>query len=169
MRSAGAWLAAALVLAAFAGCRHLPGARGVPACPGPLVDVADLGDDFRWRARARVRGGGEDFEFEVVAEKRGDALYLVGLHALGATLFRVSQKDGDVSVDALPGAVLPVPPENVLRDLQRIRAGSLPGDRGVAVVREAAPAGGSEGRVTIRDTRCGVVSEYTPLSEDVAP
>ena len=113
MRSAPAWAAAALLLVAT-GCQHLPSPRAIPACPGTLVDTAEMGDDFRWRASVRSTHRDTTFDFELVAEKRSGELVLVGLHPLGAQLFSVSQRGDDVAVDALPGAVLPVPPKSTV-------------------------------------------------------
>ena len=117
--------AIAVGLAAFAllaaGCRHLPFApRALRECPGALRSTAEIDGDLRLELRMLVRSEKVDTVFRLVVEKRRERLVLVGLSPLGAVLFRVSQTGTDTEVDALPAALLDVPPENVLRDLHRV-------------------------------------------------
>jgi hypothetical protein len=168
MRSPRALAVAAAAVAAFAaGCRHVPpGSRPVPECPGALVSTADMGEDFLWRARVRVTAGGRSSSLQLVAQKRGDELLLLGLHPLGMKLFTLTQRGGEVQVDALPPTLLDVPPRNLLRDLHRIRF-LPPRERGGALLETTPPpsAGGAGARVSIDNPACGVRSEYVTLSE----
>jgi len=134
--------ACALLLGALAtagaGCAGLTGLRhalfGPPRladCPGPLVPVAELPEgDFLLRERVRVRGEGVDAGFELLAERRGERLVLVGLNAFGAKVFSLTQRDLGVEAESHLGPMLAVPPPNLLRDLHAARfAGSESPDR----------------------------------------
>jgi hypothetical protein len=124
-RGAAAWLLLALA-AASVGCG---GARlwlkrpaRLAPCPGPLVPVGLLeGGDFLLRERVRVRGGGVDAGFELVAERRGERLVVVGLGAFGEKAFTVTQEGLAVEASSALGPALAVPPENLLRDLHAAR------------------------------------------------
>ena len=117
-------VAAVLACCLLGGCRHVPwGGRALPACPGPLVSTLDIPGDFLWRYQVQIDSDGDvgDAAFQLVVQKRGDELVLVGIHALGAELFSVRQIGTRVDVEALPPQALPIPPENVLRDVHRLR------------------------------------------------
>jgi hypothetical protein len=104
------------------GCLHLPGrSRAVPECPGEWVSSEAIPGDFLLRQRWRVAQGYETWSLEVVAQKRGGELVVVGLHPFGAKLFTLRQRGLETSVDAAPSPALEVPPRNVLRDLHRAR------------------------------------------------
>jgi Protein of unknown function (DUF3261) len=112
--------------AAFAlGCAALSvwTAPRIDACGGPLVPVARIpGGDFALRERVRIAGGGVDLGLELLAERRGDRLVVVGLDAFGARAFSLVQQGAEIAeTDAPLGRALPVPPENVLRDLHGAR------------------------------------------------
>ena len=117
-RRAGALVTAALL---GAGCAHLGRGRAVPECPGELVASGAIEGEFLLRQRWSVERGGETFTLEVVAQKRGDELVLVGLHPLGAKLFTLRQRGIETRVEAAPAPALEVPPLDVLRDLHRAR------------------------------------------------
>lgn len=153
---------------AFAvGCSHLPGAREVPTCPGPLVSTAEMDGDFLWRGRVRISSGGRTWAFQLVAQKSGDELLLVGLHPMGLKLFTIRQRADRVRVEAQPAPVLEVPPENLLRDLHRLRFAGVLAPDGVEVEFEA--TGSGEPRAVIRNPECGVRSEFVTLSGDGPP
>ena len=122
------------------GCRTLrhvldPPPRLAP-CRGPIAPVAALpGGDFLLRERVRVRGDGVDAGFELVAERRGDRLVLVGLNAFGAEAFQLIQQGLDVESASDLGPLLPVPPENLLRDLHAARLARPHGPQRVEVAR----------------------------------
>lgn len=117
MRRAGA----ALLALVAAGCSALPGPWRLPHlgdCPGGLVSTAALAPgDFALRERLRVVGGDVDAGFEVVAERRGDRLVVVGFNAFGAKAFAAIQEGDAVEARSFLGRALPVDPANVLRDL----------------------------------------------------
>lgn len=118
------WAALAALLAALvsAACQHrLLGARDLAECPGALRSVGEIREDFRLDQRVRIRAPRTDVSLRIAVEKRGSRLVLIGLNELGAKLFTVIQTQDAVEVDALPAAVVPVPPLDVLRDLHRIR------------------------------------------------
>jgi Protein of unknown function (DUF3261) len=118
---------AALCLGASAlalGCTALAvwTAPRIGECEGPLLAVAQIpGGDFALRERVRIAGEGVDLGLELLAERRGDRLVLVGLNAFGARVFSLVQQGLAVESDAPLGRALPVPPENVLRDLYAAR------------------------------------------------
>jgi uncharacterized protein DUF3261 len=117
------WLAAVLIGPLLgSGCQHLPWrGRAVPECPGELVSSEAIPGEFLLRQRWRVERGDEAWSLEVVAQKRGDELVVVGLHPFGAKLFAIRQRGLETSVEAVPAPALEVPPLNVLRDLHRAR------------------------------------------------
>ena len=118
--------AALPLLAALAlGCVSLSvlTAPRIDECAGPLVPVAEIpGGDFALRERVRVAGEGVDLGLELLAERRGDRLVVVGFNAFGARVFSlVQQRDEVTQRDEPLGRALPVPPDNLLRDLHAAR------------------------------------------------
>jgi hypothetical protein len=149
-------LRAGLLAAALlgAGCLHLPGrARAVPECPGEWVSTVAIEGDFLVRQRLLVSRGDRIFALQLVAQKRGDELLLLGLHPFGAKLFTLRQRGHETSVEAAPAPVLEVPPLNVLRDFHRARLA----DHRIG------------SRVTIERDECGYRAEFTTLSEQALP
>ena len=111
-----------LLLAAGLACAHLPGApRAIPECPGPLRATSELGPDRHVELHMRVQADDVDSVLRLALEIRDDELVLVGIDPLGAVLFELRQRGVEVEAEALPAALLPVPPENVLRDVHRVR------------------------------------------------
>lgn len=80
-----------------------------------------MSGDFTSRQRVTVSAEGVNFPFELIAQKKGRELVLIGLSPLGAKLFSVVQTGLETRVEALPSAALPIPPLNVLRDFHRFR------------------------------------------------
>ena len=115
--------ALAVLLAALAStaCQHLFASRHLAGCPGALVPVAEIQEDFLLDQRVRIRSQDTNASLRVAVEKRGPRLVLIGLNELGAKLFTVIQTQDDVDVDALHPAVVPVSPLDLLHDLHRIR------------------------------------------------
>jgi hypothetical protein len=123
MRPAALVLLPLLALAASLGCAVPPlwGAPHLAACPGPLVPSEEIPDgDFLLRERVRVVGGEVDAGLELVVERRGPRLVVVGFNAFGAKAFSVVQRGSDVETESYLPA-LPVPPGNALRDLHAAR------------------------------------------------
>ena len=107
------------------GCAWLSVATAprIDDCAGPLVPVDAIpGGDFALRERLRLVGEGVDLGLELLAERRGERLVVVGFNAFGARVFSlVQQGDAITERDEPLGRALPVPPENVLRDLHAAR------------------------------------------------
>lgn len=107
---------------AAAACQHWSaGQRDLAECPGALRPVDEFATDFRLDQRVRIRAARTDASLRLAVEKRGSRLVVIGLNALGAKLFTVIQTGGEVEIESLPAAVVPVPPLNILRDLHRVR------------------------------------------------
>lgn len=124
--SARALCAALLILGL--GCALVPFRSGVRSCPAALASPAELGPDFTRRYRYRVENAaGERFGVDLVVEKRGEELVVVGLTPLGATAFALRQRPGDVEVVEHVRPLFPPPPANALADLSR--AGLLRSER----------------------------------------
>jgi hypothetical protein len=118
--------AALVVSGALAlGCATLQVATAprIDSCEGPLVRAAEIpGGDFALRERVRLAGENVDLALELLAERRGDRLVLVGFNAFGTRVFSLVQMGSEITErDAPLGRALPVPPENVLRDLHAAR------------------------------------------------
>jgi hypothetical protein len=144
-------------------------ARALPdagrECPGRLVPTEQIEGEFRIRQRARVQGEDLDWQLELVAQKRGDALVLIGLDAFGAKSFVLTQRGTQVSVER-PRGRLPLPPIDLLRDFHRARLlpETAPPEPGVTLSRAASD------EVTIEHERCGyrirlVTLEQATLAE----
>ena len=148
--------------AGLAVSRTLP--DGGRDCPGLLVPVGDIESDLVLRQSARVQADQLDWRLTLVTQKRGDTLVLIGLEALGGKAFVVTQHGSDVAVER-PRGRLPLPPENLLRDVHRARFApqDAPFEAGVAVERT------SDGVVTIRHSDCGYTTTLVTLEETELP
>ena len=117
--------ALALLAVLGLGCAWLSGATAprIGECGGPLVTAEEIpGGDFAQRERVRIAGDGVDLGLELLAERRGDRLVVVGFNAFGARVFSLVQQGDEIAQsDAPMGRALPVPPGNVLRDLHAAR------------------------------------------------
>jgi hypothetical protein len=115
------WPAAALLTLATTGCAlaaFLYAPPRLASCPGLVPSTAMLpAGDYVLRSRVRIVGGDVDVGYELVAEKRGDELVVVGFNSFGAKAFAVTQRGVEVESRSYLGPALQVPPENVLRDL----------------------------------------------------
>jgi len=163
-RALGIGLGAAILHA----CAHLPPPPAfIPLplphlsdCPGSLVPTTDLDGDWLIHERIRVRGAGVDEDYGLVVQKNGPRLVLVGLTPFGAKAFSVTQIGVEIWSESRLGAALPVPPENVLRDLHRAHflATDDPTFEGRIVRRDA------DGSVHIASAACGYESTLFPVS-----
>ena len=133
-------------------------------CPGRLVPTQEIEGDFRIRQRVRVQGEGLDWRLEMVAQKRGDVLVLVGLDAFGAKLFAATQRGTEVMVER-PRGRLPLPPTDLLRDFHRARfAGEdWPPEPDVRLERP------KRDEVTIEHERCGYRTRLVTLEDEPLP
>lgn len=137
--------------------------RGLPPriadCPGELVSTEALGDDFVARERYRVTRADESLRVDLVIQKRGDQLVLLGFDPLGAKLFQIVQRGTSTEVEAMPRAVVGVPPLNVLRDVHRARFGAATDARVSACAAV----------VLIENPRCATESTLERVSEQALP
>lgn len=137
MRRTGAiaHVCAALVLGAC--MKEQPGPRdpggGAPAAlsdadyPGELAEALP-GPDFLARQRLRGSARGREFGGEVVLQKQGDALTLIGLTPFGTKAFVAQQTRGQVTHQIFaPEGKLPFPPRFMLLDVNRSLFLGLPG------------------------------------------
>jgi len=115
-------LVTSILLSFASACSGFPHAsRSIGNCPSEIRSTDEIPGDFTIRHRVTVSAEDLDFPFELIVQKKGRELVLVGLSPFGTKLFTVIQTGIETDVDALPRAVLPIPPLNVLRDLHRLR------------------------------------------------
>jgi Protein of unknown function (DUF3261) len=129
---------APLFAAFLVGCTTLQVARAphIAECDGPLLPAAEIpGGDFRLRERVRFEGGGVDLGLELLAERRGDRLVLIGFNGFGARVFSAVQQGTVVESDSPLGRALEISPGNVLRDLHAARFFHPESDERTAVQR----------------------------------
>ena len=121
---------ATMLLLAVCGCAYLPlASRDLPRCPGEVPPLTTEGE-FVVRERVRFEHGDVVVHLDVVVQQRGDQLVVIGFAPTGAKLFSAVQRGDSIEIDALPAAVLRVPPENVLLDVHRLRdLDRAPGDK----------------------------------------
>lgn len=121
----GRRLAAALWLLLAGTACALPPHWSTPRladCPGPLLSSEAIPDgDFVLRERVRIVGDGVDVGLELVAERQGDRLAVVGFNAFGAKVFSAVQRGTQVEATSHLGPATIVLPANVLRDLHAAR------------------------------------------------
>jgi len=119
-------------------CQQWPfRARAVRVCPGALASSESLTGDFLLRQSVRIHADDSTWSLRLISQLRGGELRLIGLDPLGVKLFSLIQRGRKVESDALPPPLLEIPPENLLRDLHRIRFLRVaePGSDGVARAR----------------------------------
>jgi len=133
-------------------------------CPGPLRPTQELEGDWVIHERIRVIGPKVDDSFQLVLQKTGPKLVLVGLTPFGAKAFSVTQIGVETWPESYLGAALAVPPENVLRDVHRAHF-LVPADPELearTVTRDA------DGDVHVAARECGYEAILAPISA-VAP
>ena len=156
---------------AYAGCATLWRAGVHPPdggwqCAGELVSTTAIPDDFQLRAQVRVRAARDvDWALTLAAQKTNGRLVLVGLDAFGATIFTIVQNGTQVDVERAFGRRMPWPPENVLRDLHRVRLEAAEGE-GVSIDRAAEDAGGE--RIGIHNMACRCQTTFV-IADDGSP
>lgn len=121
----GPYLSVALLAAALAGCATLRlltyrPAR-LPRCPGALVSSERIPGEFVSRLRMQITAPEVAVGYDLVLQKKGRRLVLIGLTRFGAKAFSVVQDGRELSVESALGPATVVPPENVLRDIHRAR------------------------------------------------
>lgn len=139
----------------------------LPRCEGPLTSTEWIPDGLRIRQQHRIVAGDVDYALDLVAEKTSGRLVVVGFNALGVKSFAVTQRGLEVEVDRfLPG--LPVPPENVLRDLHRVSFSKF-APPGRNVEPDVSLRGSLEGpgaRVEILHAGCGYRTTVVAVAEE---
>jgi hypothetical protein len=111
-----------LLALALASCQHWPfGSRALRKCPGDIASTESLAGDFLLRQSVRVERGDSAWSLQLVSQLHEGELRLIGLDPLGVELFTLRQRGRELEVTALPPPMLEIPPENLLRDLHRIR------------------------------------------------
>ncbi|HVP31512.1 MAG TPA: DUF3261 domain-containing protein [Myxococcota bacterium] len=134
-----------------------------PCAPAALVAPAELGADFRWRARASLRRDGEErAALDVVFEKRGDRLVLVAFDPFGARALAAVQEGDVLHVEPAPGRRRPVEAEALLADLGLLHGRGATA-AGVEVTRDRTESGAE--RAIVRDARCGSEAIYVTVEE----
>lgn len=95
--------------------------------PGELARSL-TGPDFMARQRLRGTARGREVGGEVVLQKQGEALTLIGMTPFGTKAFVAQQKAGETTVQVLaPEGKLPFPPRFMLLDVNRVQFIGLPG------------------------------------------
>lgn len=95
--------------------------------PGELAQALP-GPDFMARQRLRGTARGREISGEVVLQKQGDALTLIGLTPFATKAFVARQQGAEVQVEVLaPEGKLPFPPRFMLLDVHRVQFLGLPG------------------------------------------
>ncbi|HEY8375510.1 MAG TPA: DUF3261 domain-containing protein [Nannocystis sp.] len=95
--------------------------------PGELAETLS-GPDFMARQRLRGNAHGREIGGEVVLQKQGDTLTLVGLTPFGTKAFVARQQGAEERVEVLsPEGKLPFPPRFMLLDVHRVHFLGLPG------------------------------------------
>ncbi|HEY2773001.1 MAG TPA: DUF3261 domain-containing protein [Candidatus Binatia bacterium] len=108
---------------ACAGCSELAHglfAARVPECDGFDVPLATLSVSSRKEMRVRIVGRHVDQDLPFVVEAAKDSFVLVGFTPLGTksfTLVRRGDDAKDVKIENVTGAVLQIPPRNMMADL----------------------------------------------------
>lgn len=130
------------------------------SCPGGLRSTDEIEGDWIIHERIRVVGGGVDESFGLVLQKTGPKLVLLGLTPFGAKAFGVTQIGVETWSESYLGQALSVPPENVLRDVQRAHFLIVddPALDARSVTRDA------DGVIHISARDCGYESTLAPVS-----
>jgi hypothetical protein len=107
-----------------AGCTARPTQPPDPSqmrYPGEFVAGPELArrGDFLTRQALVGRHGEREFHGEVVVQKRGEAVTLIGVTPFGGKAFVVQQDAGGVRGQELMKGTLPFPPEFMLLDVHR--------------------------------------------------
>ncbi|HTO52974.1 MAG TPA: DUF3261 domain-containing protein [Myxococcota bacterium] len=132
-------------------------------CPGELRSTREIEGDWTVHGRIHVSGGGVDESYQLVLQKTGPRLVLLALTPFGAKAFAVTQIGLQTWSESYLGPILPVPPENVLRDVHRawFRAVDDPALDPRALAREP------DGAVHVRAEQCGYEATLAAISANL--
>jgi hypothetical protein len=112
-------LAVLLIGLALAGCGGRP-AGEVPAYPGHLRLPSEVPADFMLRQHLVARYGDEESAFDLVLQKRGDELVLLGLAPYGGRAFALTQRGDTFESEKFVPMRLPFPARHILNDIHRV-------------------------------------------------
>ncbi|MBK9753481.1 MAG: DUF3261 domain-containing protein [Nannocystis sp.] len=131
MRSMKRWLRS-LVLLGLCGCAPKVVDPSQLRYPGELVAVAQLAGrgDFLARQTLVGRLGEREIHGQVVLQKRGSELTLIGLTPFGSKAFVIQQGPEGVRSQTIMAGALPFPPEFMLLDVHRALFMGLSGGTG---------------------------------------
>lgn len=118
----------ASLLAAAPGCTRLAvlyAVPRIPACDIAVPPSTALRGDLMRRLQVHVQSDEVSEGFQVVLQKRGARLTVVGLTRFGATAFTIVQEGDEVETRSTMGPVAAVPPRNLLIDLHHWPLGTL--------------------------------------------
>lgn len=112
---------------AHSGARPASGSESSPspdAYPGTLVDPAAMGPDFMWRQSVHAtyvhpEHGEQTASFEVIVQKRDNALTVLGMTPFGARAFVIEQRGQTIELQRFVDEPLQVPPRFILIDIHR--------------------------------------------------
>ena len=114
----GAGLAAGLCMASS--CAHRSAsADPIQGAKQALVPVSEIPVDFLARQRLSGRMGEHDLHSEVILQKQGEVLTLLGLTPFGTKAFSLVQRGVETEFTSFIEVALPFPPELMLADIHR--------------------------------------------------
>ncbi len=116
----------AIALLVLAGCTAPRTPAPTDDYPGVLHPPRELSPDMVVEQHIEATRGDQHGGFDVVLQKRGAELTLVGLGPLGIRAFVLRQEGDQASLERTMGPPLPFPPRNVLVDVHRAFFERLP-------------------------------------------
>ena len=133
----------------------------VRECPGPLPPIDREAADFTQRIRIHIESEKVTQGYDLVLQKRGARLTVVGLTRFGARAFSVVQDGTDLTVESAMKQLETVPPANIVRDLHRwpLRTVATAANDGVELEVDGHIA-------TLVNRRCGYRATIVKLDTD---
>lgn len=113
------WPCAALFSVVVAGCAS-PQREPPRPYSGPLDSPGIYAGDFTYRQRIVATFGAHTQSFDVIVQKRGDVLTVVGLTPFGSRAFVLEQAGERIRFESFVPQKLPFPPEYMLIDIHRV-------------------------------------------------
>ncbi len=90
-------------------------------CAGSVAPSERIHGDFVSRLQIQIDSERVSAGYDLVLQKKGERLVLIGLTRFGATAFSVVQEGRRLSAQSALGPATVVPPVNVMRDVHRAR------------------------------------------------
>ena len=116
------------LLAGLPGCARVAVFYGLPRiqpCDISVPPSTGLRGDLVRRLQVHVESDEVSEGFQIVLQKRGERLTVVGLTRFGATAFTIVQEVDEIEVRSSMGPIAAVPPRNLLIDLHHWPLGTL--------------------------------------------